>query len=268
MSKEVVDGKKTEVKAKSRYPKIDFDRLQIYFNYPYIINLESAVGELSIKTPTMREYVSIGENKFLNTLNIFTTNTTEYRLLLWDAGVDWNNISDFDLFCMLYKQIDFEVSKSFFGEVNFSDFELMKKDEEVVLYNQKLNIEINEEVYQHIAQYIRILFRIFPEEKITNDPTLKNMYIQKDRSEIENKKKLNKNKSSYSIQPMVSACVNHPGFKYKLAEVLDMSIYEFYDSVGRLNVYESTTAVLKGMYSGFVDGSKFKPDDFNFMRGL
>ena len=47
-----------------------------------------------------------------------------------------------------------------------------------------------------------------------------------------------------------------------------MGIYEFYDSVARLNTYESTTAVLKGMYSGFVDSSKFKSDDFNFMREL
>ena len=40
------------------------------------------------------------------------------------------------------------------------------------------------------------------------------------------------------------------------------------DSVQRLQVYESSTALLKGAYSGFVDTSKINKDDFNFMREL
>ena len=266
MSKEVTDGKKVEKKLKLRYPKIEFDKLQIYFNFPYVIDLENANGSLAIKIPTMYQYVSTGEKKFLSTLNIFTTNTTECRAALWDMGIDWNEISDFDLFCMSYRQIDHDVSSFFFGEeIKFDEFQLYKKGDSVVLYNEALDIEINEDVYQHIAQYIRILFRMNPEEKITKDSTLKNMYIQKDKSEMANRQKLKK-ESSFSIQPLVSACVNHPGFKYNLKQVLDMSIYEFYDSVGRLNIYENTTAMLKGMYSGFVDTSKIDNSNLNFMR--
>ena len=266
MAKQIIDGQKVDKKLKLRYPPIEFDRLQMYMGFPYVINLESAEGSITISVPTMRTFIELGEKRYLQTINVFTTNTTEYRVPLWDVGIDWNEISDFELFCMLYKQIDPEVSKSIFGDFDFNDLELYKKDEMIVLYNEKLNIEINEEVYQHIAQYLRIIFNINPAEKITKDKFLKEMYIKKDRTDTEIKKK--KQKESTSIQPLISACVNHPGFKYKLREVLDMGIYEFYDSVARLNIYESTTAVLKGMYSGFVDASKFKHDDFNFMRKL
>ena len=268
MAKQIIDGQKVDKKLKLRYPPIEFDRLQMYMGFPYVIDLPSAEGSITISVPTMRTFIELGEKRYLQTINIFTTNTTEYRVPLWDAGVDWNEISDFELFCMLYKQIDSEVAKSLFKdeEFDFNDFELYKKNEIIVLYNEKLNIEINEEVYQHIAQYLRIIFNINPVEKITKDKFLKEMYIKKDRTDAEIKKK--KQRESTSIQPLISACVNHPGFKYKLNEVLDMGIYEFYDSVARLNIYESTTAVLKGMYSGFVDASKFKSDDFNFMREL
>lgn len=273
MAKKIIDGQKVDVKIKKRYPEIEFDKLQMYFGMPYIIDLPSAEGSITISVPTMRILIGLGEKRFLQTINIFTTNTTEYRLVLWDAGVDWNEISDFELFCMLYKQIDSEVSKQIFKDINFDDFELFKKtegeNEVIVLYNEKLNIEINEEVYQHIAQYLRIIFRIDPQEKITKDRFLKDMYIQKDRREaVRRKKKTDEEGNNASIQPLISACVNHPGFKYKLNEVLDMGIYEFYDSVGRLNIYESTTAVLKGMYSGMVDSKAFKPEDFNFMKEL
>ena len=266
MAKKIIDGQKVDKKLKLRYPQIEFDRLQMYMGFPYVIDLQSAEGSITISVPTMRTFIELGEKRYLQTINVFTTNTTEYRVPLWDAGIDWNEISDFELFCMLYKQIDPEISKSIFGEFDFNDLELYQKDGVVVLYNEKLNVEVNEEVYQHIAQYLRIIFNINPQEKITKDKFLKDMYIHKDRFEAENRKK--KEKQNTSIQPLISACVNHPGFKYKLKEVLDMGIYEFYDSVARLNVYESTSAVLKGMYSGFVDASKFKPDDFNFMREL
>ena len=266
MAKQIVDGQKIDKKLKLRYPPIEFDKLQMYMGFPYVIDLPSTEGSITISVPTMRTFIELGEKRYLQTINVFTTNTTEYRVPLWDVDIDWNEISDFELFCMLYKQIDPDVSKSIFGDFDFNDLELYKKGDEVVLYNEKLNIEINEEVYQHIAQYLRIIFNITPEEKITKDKFLKEMYINKDRREAEIKKK--KQKEPTSIQSLISSCVNHPGFKYKLKEVLDMGIYEFYDSVARLNIYESTTAVLKGMYSGFVDASKFKSDDFNFMREL
>jgi len=40
------------------------------------------------------------------------------------------------------------------------------------------------------------------------------------------------------------------------------------DSVQRLQVYETSTALLKGSYSGFIDTSKINKDEFNFMRDL
>jgi len=40
------------------------------------------------------------------------------------------------------------------------------------------------------------------------------------------------------------------------------------DSVQRLQVYEASTALLKGMYSGMVDSSKVKAEDYNWMKSL
>jgi len=60
-------------------------------------------------------------------------------------GIDWNIWSDFMLFVMLYKNIDPEVSKLMFGDLDFSKFEpLMKKtdpdsedDGELILWDEE-----------------------------------------------------------------------------------------------------------------------------------
>lgn len=267
MSKEVVDGKKVELKLKNRYNKLEFDKLQMYFGEPYVVDLENARGKITIKMPTIGNIISYGEKKFYETLNIFITNTTSYRLALWDSGIDWNEISDFDLFCMLYKNTDSGAINLLFDGLDLNKFELVKKNDSVTIYNIEDDIEINEDVYQYIHQYFQEVFNIHPDEKITRDKTLKELYIRKDRIEFERQK----NKKDYqnsSIQSLISACVNHPGFKYKLSELKELGICEFYDSVRRLQIYESSTALMKGMYSGFVDSSKLSSDDYNFMKEI
>lgn len=256
--------------------------LQMYFGEPYVIDLEGTPGKITVYSPTIGDIIEIGENKFYQTLNIFICNTTQYRSVLWDLGIDWNEFSDFELFIMLSSQIDHDVSKLLFGDLDFKKFipyKLTKEptDEDPepapypMLWDAEDEIEINYDVYNHFSQYIRTMFNIFPEEKITSNNTLKSWYITKDKREIENKKKLEESGKidhKNSIQSLISSCINHPGFKYGLKDLKNVGVCEFYDSVKRLQIYEQSTALMKGMYSGFVDGSKLKPNDYNFMREI
>lgn len=260
-----------------RNPKVEFDMLQMYFGEPYEIDLEDAMGKVTVLQPSMGDIIRIGETRFYQTLNIFTCNTTQYRLILWDLGIDWNKFSDFELFVMLHSQADPEVTSLLFKDLDIASMEpLMKRkspeDEngELVLWDNEKQVEINANVHNHFSQYFRAMFNTFPEEKITNMDTLKNWYITKDRRAAEHaqEEEAKGKKKSFSIQPIISACVNHPGFKYKLKELKDVGVMEFYDSVSRLQIYEQCTALMKGMYSGFVDGSKIKAEDYNFMREI
>ena len=70
------------------------------------------------------------------------------------------------------------------------------------------------------------------------------------------------------MQALISAYINHPGTKYKLKDLKEVGVSEFYDSVQRLQIYESATACMKGMYSGFVDGKSIKPEDYDFMKDI
>lgn len=257
----------------ARYPKLEFDRLQMYFREPYVIDEEDTLGSITVYQPTIGDIVRTGETKFFMTLNVFISNTTSYRLMLWDAGIDWNIMSDFELFVTMYKTIDSDVAKLMFGELDFSQFKIKEKrisedKSEIVLVNEIENVEINEAVYQRLHQYLQNVFGIIPEEKITKSETMKQMYLQNDRKIEKNKEYLAKQnkQQSASMQSTISACVNHPGFKYKLSELREVGVCEFYDSVKRLQIYENATAVLKGMYSGMVDAKGISAESYNFMR--
>lgn len=241
----------------------------MYFGEP--LELKSGNGDKTFKVlqPTIGDILEINEVKFYSTLHVFVTNTTSCRLFLWDAGLDWNEVSDFQLFCILYHSIDPDVSRLLFGDLDWSSFQVMQKkdDESFVLWSEKELIEINEDIYEHIHQYLQNVFNMHPEVELTDDPILKKWWVDKDRRSDDRKKK-NKDEKSFSMQSMISAMVNHPGFKYSLKELKDVGVSEFYDSVNRLQIYESSTALMKGMYSGMISAKDLDPDSYNWMKDI
>lgn len=274
MAKEQLNKGKL-AKLPSRNPKIEFDKLQLFFGNPYVIDVEGADGTITIHQPTIGDIVELGEQRFYATLNAFVTNTTAFRLQLWEQGMDWNTMSDFELFIMLISTVEKEVYQRFFPDLDFSHFGIFQKnvpdseDKVRVLYDTENKIEINEQVYFHISQYLRNVFNIFPEEKITKDAIMKRWFIEKDKRELRNKEAKKKLKDEdEGLLPLVSACCNHPGFKYKSRELKELNVFQFFDSVKRLQVYESSTAVQKGMMSGFVDSKGIDPESYNFMRPI
>lgn len=260
--------------SKSRNPIIEFDKLQMYFGIPYEINTEDTQGIITVIQPSILDIVLMGETKFYSTLNLFVSNTTTYRSLLWQMGIDWNQISDFEAFIMMYKQIDTEVSTLLFKDLDWNKFEHynIKKDgiEKPILYDKDNNIEIDENIYFHFSQYLRSVFNMNPEEKITTDPILKRQYIEKDKRQqsINEEKKKNGTLNSSSMLALISSCLNHPGFKYDLEGLKKLNVCQFYDSIQRLQIYEQATACLKGLYSGFVSGKDIPADNYNFMKEI
>ena len=254
--------------------------LQLYFGDPYQVS-----DKIQVLQPTIGgilEYdKKFGESEFWSMLNVFIGNTTSYRLLLWDMGIDWNEISDFQLFSLLIKTLKVENTEILFGDLDLSSFDAYMKQipskekfddkeesepkQEMILWNPELDIEINEDIYNNIALYIRTMFNIFPKVEKAKGKTTKKWIIEEDRMNLANAKKED---TTSTFLPLIESCCCHPGFKYKKNELREVGIYEFMRDVQRLQVYESTTALLKGMYSGFIDTKGIDKEEFDFMREI
>lgn len=246
---------------------IEFDPLKLFLGDPFEI-----AKNIIVYQPSIDEIVSYGEQRFFQMANIFIANTTMYRLPLWDMGIDWNTISDFDLFSMLISTLDPEDSSILFGDIDFRKFTrevVVSSDGEPfqILYNAEQDIVITEDIYLVIAKYVRTMLNTFPKVEKAKGRTTKESIIWEERENLERSKKEGVSNESFLL-PLMSSCLNHPGFKYNKKELRQIGIVEFMDSVQRLQTYESTTALLRGMYSGMVDTSKIDKNEFNFMRDL
>lgn len=245
--------------------KYHFDKLKMYFGEDF-----EPIKGVVISQPTIGDILEIGEENFYRSISPFLYNSTSIRLQLWDMGIDWNKLKDIEVFTLLIQSSNKDALKLLFKTLRFDDFQLMemKNDEtnekNLVLCSLSQGILINEDQYMLMAEYIRSMMNSHPKVEKAKGKSTKEWIIQEDRINLQNKLQEKENNTSTLI-PLISTCINHPGFKYKLQELKEVGICQFMDSVQRIQKYESAISAMRGMYSGFVDTKKMDKEVFNFM---
>lgn len=247
--------------------KLDFNPLRVYFGDDYVVN-----DRITIHQPSIQDFIDAdNESDIYHVIAPFTANTTGYRVQLWDMGIDWNKISNLELFSILIKTIDFKYSQLIFGNINFSTFNLYEKqngnEKVLTLYSPEMDLEIDEEIMNKMCKYIQFMFSSYPpEEEFTSSKTLKQELINNDKQKLLLRKK--EGDGGQSLLSMIAFYLNHPGCKYKKNELREVGYFEFMYNIQRLQIYESTRAIYGGLYSGMCDLSKVDPKEFNFMRDV
>jgi hypothetical protein len=262
-------------KNKNQKKEYQFDKLKMYFGDDYKV-----IPGITISQPTIGDILEIGEEKFYRSLSPFLYNSTSIRVFLWENNIDWCKIKDIEVFSMLIPTVEKEPLKLLFKDITFDDFQLFKlndilrvlgrlenneeneDEQKLCLFSMNQNLLISEDDYMMIAEYIREMMNVHPKVEKPKGKTAKKWMIEEDKMNFLYKD----NKSTSTLLPLISTCVNHPGFKYKLHELKEVGICQFMDSVQRLQIYESSTALLGGSYSGFCDTSKIPKENFNFFR--
>lgn len=240
-----------------------FDKLRMFFGEDLIYK------DITISIPTIGDILEMGEDVFFSSLSPFLYNSTSIRVMLWDNGTDWNKIKDIEVFEIMRNIVkDKPGLKLVFKHTDFDEYKLIsitKEDNadhpELILYNEGTGAILTEKDFMYIAKYIREIFDMHPKVEKAKGKTAKAWMIQEDKMNLSQKE----DKNSSTLLPLVSSCINHPGFKYKLKELKDMGIYQFMDSVKRIQKYERGISALRGCYSGFVDSSKIDKELLNFM---
>lgn len=245
-----------------------YDVLKMYFGDDYIVTPNIVVHQ-----PSIGDIIEYGETEFWNTVAIICGNSTSFRLQLWDMGVDWNEITDFQLFASFIPSLPLKRTKIFFGDLDLTKFKAIDDEEGnlILVYLLNPEIQINEDIYNNMIGYLRLMLNYYPKVEKAKNKATKEALIWEDEMNVKNAERLSKNdKFRHStLFPLISAALSHPGFKYKKSELKAVGIFEFMDSIRRLQVYESATSLMTGMYSGMLDTSKIKLDkELNWARDM
>lgn len=210
---------------------LGLDELQIYRG----TDIEIARG-ITIHQPTLGEICDFGELNYFSMVYNITSVGADMKWQLWDAGIDYSKISDYELFYnVLIKMIENSETRIIFGDLDFSNFKIYEQTingvSEVVLYDKTNDITINEYIYTMITSTLREIHKLKRNDENPGNNSTKMVLIDDAREEYAS----NKNKKySSKLKNLISAMTNCEGFKYNHLDVWDMKINAFMDAVHRV----------------------------------
>ena len=239
-----------------------YDTCRMYFGKDYKIN-----DKIILKSPSVGDIIDFGEREYYSMVYTLTCIPSDMKSQLEDMGINYMNISDFELFILLTRSLKKEQTCLLLGDLDLSQFDVKINQEngEMCLYDEINDIVIDRLMYMNIVGYIRLLHNIKPKVEKAATETVRQILIKLDRDKIA---KAKKQPYKSQLKDLISGMMRYPGFKYKSWELQQCSLYEFMDTVQGAQIYVSTTALLKGMYSGMVDTSKLNRKEFNWLRSI
>lgn len=238
----------------------DVDQLQLYFGDDYIIN-----DKIKIKQPTIGEIVDFGEAQYFSVVHTLTAIPSDMKSQLWDIGLDWTEIEDFELFIMLAPTLPVEKTRLLFGDLDFTKLKPYKNREngDILLADLDADIRIDKLIYLRIVNYLRKVHNITPKVERAANKTTKQILIDEDRMKINaNKEKPFK---SYLL-PLISSVKVRMG--YTKNYVRNEGFVEFFDDVSRLQIIHNADHLLAGCYAGTIDMKKINKKELNWMQEI
>lgn len=224
------------------------DELQIYRGKDFLVK-----PGINIHQPTLDEICDYGEKRYWGMIQNICSVGSNLKFQLWDLGVDYTKIGDFELFySLICKSLLQEDTEIIFGDLDFQKFNMyiVKKNnvEEPVLYDAQNDILIDDYTYTIITDILRRMHGLKKDCKIPANESTKMILIEDARDEYN----LNKDKEWHSqLKNLISAMINSEGFKYNHNEIWNMKIHAFMDSVQRILKIKNADLLLQSGYSGF-----------------
>jgi hypothetical protein len=93
---------------------LEVDELSLYFGDPYVIN-----QYVTITLPKLGEVVTFGERQYYSMVQTLTAIPSEMKSQLWDMGLDWTQLTDFQLFMMMAPTLPKSQTSIIFGDLDF-----------------------------------------------------------------------------------------------------------------------------------------------------
>lgn len=212
--------------------------------------------DISVMIPTVGQVLK-DEDVYYDAVSMLTAMPIDLMVQLDDIGIDFTTIDEYELFLNMTEALKKMDMKLVFGNLDFSkfNFAISERTGELVLFNDENNIIIDRIVHNKVAMILRKINNIERDDRRPGNDAAKEYMIERARK----KQKRAKNRKTFSqLEQLIIAMVNTEQFKYDFESVMDLTIYQFNESVRQVIKKVDYDNVMHGVYAGTVN-----PKDLN-----
>ncbi len=231
--------------------------LNLLYKDSYAIN-----DDISIRIPTVKEVLE-AEDNYYGLVYTLTAMPIDRMVQLDDLGIDFTQISAYELFLLFFQAIrEFDTSL-IFGSLDLKKFELASGEDEssLVLVDAENDIVIDQRVYMQIAAALRKIHHLEKNRRKPANKEAKDFMLQVERDKLKRQKR-----SNFShLESLIIALVNTEQFCYRYDNVLDLTIYQFNESVRQVVRKVDYEHKMAGVYAGTISAKDLSQEDLNWL---
>lgn len=232
--------------------------LNLLYAKDYRIN-----DQIKIVIPTVGEIID-NEDTYYGLVSALTSMPVDMMVQLDDVGIDFTEISDYELFLLLFGGIRDQDTHLIFGDLDLSKFQLATNPQNgnVILVDVESDIRIDRLIYQQIAATLRKINHLEKNRRKPGNAYAKEYMLTRAR---EKQKRMKNRKAESQLESLIVAMVNTEQFKYGFEGTRELSIYQFNESVRQVIKKVDYDNRMRGVYYGTVDVKGLSQDDLNWL---
>lgn len=240
--------------------------------------------KITIKIPTLAEMRGydfntgrIGklDNDFENLMNLFIITPSNNMVELWDMGIDFTQISEWEYFLLLF-DAEFNYAKDenlymidstkVFEGIDFSKCRLKQQGNDVMIVDENGECVINELVYMQLSNVFCEILNTTKYRRKPADNTAKEFILDMERKHIKHRKRRSQENRN-AFDELIIAMVCEHGFPYDFDTINKLTIYDFNCCVKQIIKRVNYDNLSLGLYGGMgtIDRKKIKSSDLNFL---
>lgn len=222
--------------------------------------------KISFQMRTIGEIFEFGENEYFAAISTFLADPFDYMLPLYEAGIDYEQIDEFQLFLSLMGQLTPETMQFLFGDTLSFENKVLAQDnetEEIVLVNPEDPTDIfNATTLMVVADVIRKIHYIEHEVKKAGNAAAKQYFLER---AMKRAKRRKREEEKPALSPLIISLVNAPEFPYTFETCKEVTIYQFLSSVRKIPKRLSWNFIMHGVHVGMIDSKGLNWQELDWM---
>lgn len=232
--------------------------LNLLYKKQYEIN-----DSIKIVIPSVGDIID-NEDNYYSIITVLTAMPIDLMVPLDDAGIDYTEINEYDLFLLMSAGLKAQDTHLVFGDLDLTKFEISvnQQNGKIVLYDAEDDIVIDRATHARIAGVLRKIHHLEKNRRKPANKEAKEYMLKRAREKM----RRNRNRKQESqLEPLIIAMVNAEQYKYDFEGTRELSIYQFNESVRQVIKKVDYDNRMYGIYAGTINAKELSQDDLNWL---
>lgn len=219
--------------------------------------------KISVYVPFVGEILEC-EDEYYSMVSLFTATPVDFMVQLDDAGIDFTAIDEWQMFLLFFNGLKSQDTHMLLGDLDLKkfDFGVNEQNGHVVLVDTENDIRIDRAVHGLIADALRKIHHLEKNRRKPANGDAKKYMLERARKKL---KRRQRTVEDSQLESLIIAMVNTEQFKYDFEGTLELSIYQFNESVRQIIKKVDYDNRMYGIYAGTVNAKELNPDDLNWL---